>query len=222
MSKLFADMKYLGRDPKKEFLFFGLSVLAFLGIGAAMYWYMGLNFLLLFPALGFVVYAFVFLTRYDALKRKKLEALGDEFITLFTFFGIYITDGFTVYNALEKLLDFAGEELNGLLKKLLHDIDEDKSVAPFVAFASIFEQISIREVMVAVYQMIDEGEGGLYLAQFKRLFARLADTKRSISKSTRLERLDTLSFLPLCGSGLTMLTLTLSILSIMEEMLDVL
>lgn len=222
MSKLLADMKYLGRDPKKEFLFLALFALAFLGIAVAMYFYLGLSFFLIFPFLGLTVFVFVYLTRYDSLKRKKLEELCDEFITLFTFFGIYISDGFTVYNALEKLLDYAGTEMGERLGKLLRDIDEDKSVAPFANFASGFEENSIREVMVAVYQMVDEGEGGLYLTQFKRLFARLSDTKRSLGKAKRLERLDTLSFLPLCGSGLTMLTLTVSILSIMEEMLRVL
>ena len=222
MHKLIQDMRYLSCKPVKEFLVYGVSALLFLGIAAAIYIYMGLSFFLLFPALGLAIYTFVYFTRYDTLKRRKLESLMNEFITLFTFFGIYIGDGFTVYNALEKLLDYAGEELTAMLKELLGKIDEDKSVAPFVAFAKGFEDIAIREVMVAVYQMVDEGEGGPYLAQFKRLFARLSDTKRLIQKNRRLERLDTLSFLPLCGSGLTMLTLTLSILTVMEDMLHVL
>ncbi len=222
MGKLVADMKYLGKDPRKEFLLFGAAVLAFLGIASGVYLYFGLSFFLLFPALGLAIFAFVYLTRYETLRRKKLETLCDEFVTLFTFFSIYIGDGFTVYGALEKLLDYAGEEMSGLLKGLLRDIDEDKTVAPYAKFASHFESLSVREVMVAVFQMVDEGEGGMYLIQFKRLFARLADTRRLIEKNKRLERLDTLSFLPLVGSGLTMLTLTLSILSIMEDMLHVL
>ncbi len=222
MSRILADMRYVGCDPKKEFAFFGIAMALCAGVAVFIYFYMGLSFFLLFPLLGAVVFSFVYFTRYDTLKRNKLATLCNEFITLFTFFGIYISDGFTVYNALEKLLDYAGEELGGYLKELLRRIDEDKTVAPYIAFAARFEDISIREVMVAVYQMVDEGEGGQYLTQFKRLFARLADTRRLIEKNKRLERLDTLSFLPLCGSGLTMLTLTLSILSVMEEMLDVL
>lgn len=222
MHKLIEDMRYLGKDPKKEILFFALAVLAFIGIGVAMFFYLGWSFFLLFPVLGLGIFAFVYLTRYDTLKRFKLEKLCDEFVTLFTFFSIYIGDGFTVYNALEKLLDYAGENLSALLKRLLQDIDQDKTVAPYMKFASAFDSLSVREVMVAVFQMVDEGEGGMYLVQFKRLFARLADTRRLIEKNKRLERLDTLSFLPLAGSGLTMLTLTLSILSIMEEMLHVL
>ncbi len=222
MSRVWADIRYLGKDPRKEVLSFGLCTLAFLGIGVAMYFYLGWSFFLLFPVLGLAVFSFAYFTRYDTLRRKKLNELCNEFVTLFTFFGIYIGDGFTVYNALEKLLDYSGEDVSALLKKLLADIDGDKTVAPYVAFASAFEDLSIREVMVAVYQMVDEGQGGMYLTQFKRLFARLADTRRLIEKNKRLERLDTLSFLPLCGSGLTMLTLTLSILSIMEDMLHVL
>lgn len=222
MHRIFADMRYLGRDPRKEFAFLGIGVALFIGLGVFVYLYLGLSFYLLFPVLGSVAFIFFYLTRYDTLKKKKLERLCNEFIVLFTFFGIYIGDGFTVYNALEKLLDYANGEVAEYLKELLRAIDEDKSVAPFVAFAAHFGEISIREVMVAVYQMIDEGEGGLYLGQFRHLFARLADTRRLIEKNKRLERLDTLSFLPLAGSGITMLTLTLSILSIMEEMLHVL
>lgn len=222
MPRIVTDIRYLGKDPKKEFVFLLVGELLFIGLGAVLYLYFGLSFYLLFPVIGGAVFAFFFLTRYDALKKKRLEGLCNEFVVLFTFFGIYIGDGFTVYNALEKLLDYADGEVAEYLKELLRQIDEDKSVAPFVAFAAHFGEISIREVMVAVYQMIDEGEGGLYLGQFRHLFARLSDTRRLIEKNKRLERLDTLSFLPLVGSGLTMLTLTLSILSIMEEMLHVL
>ena len=222
MHRILLDMRYLGKDPKKEILFFALATMVLLGIAVGMYFYFGWSFFLLFPALGLAIFSFVYWTRYDSLKRKKLESLCDEFVTLFTFFSIYIGDGFTVYNALQNLLAYAETEMGGLLKKLISDIDEDKTVAPYVSFASHFDNLSIREVMVAIYQMVDEGEGGMYLIQFKRLFSRLSDTRRLIEKNKRLERLDTLSFLPLVGSGLTMLTLTLSILSIMEEMLHVL
>ena len=69
-------------------------------------------------------------------------------------------------------------------------------------------------------EMVDEGEGGVYIRQFQKLFGRLSDTRHALDSAKRLSRLDTLSFLPLAGSGIAMLALTLSIMDIMGGMMD--
>ena len=222
MKNVFALMKELGLDPKKEMLFFGLCSLAFVGLGVLLFLFRGFGFLLLFPVLAYGVFTFYFFTRYGSVKRKRIEDLGREFVNVFTFFGIFITDGFTVYNALEAVEPYCSEEFARRLRALLAGIDEDKSVTPFVEFAKGFEDISVKEVMLSVYQMVDEGEGGVYIRQFQKLFGRLSDTRHAMDSAKRLSRLDTLSFLPLAGSGIAMLALTLSIMEIMGGLMDVL
>ena len=222
MKKMFSLMKELGLKPRNELLFYLACVMVFVGLGMAMFLFRGASFLLLFPVLGLVGFTFYFVTRYGAMKKKRLEELGREFVNVFTFFGIFITDGFTVYNALEAVTEYCSEEFAKRLRILLQGIDEDKSVSPYVRFAEGFEDISVKEVMLSVYQMVDEGEGGVYIRQFQKLFGRLSDTRHALDSAKRLSRLDTLSFLPLAGSGIAMLALTLSIMDIMGGMMDVL
>ncbi len=222
MQKLRKTMNELGLDPRKEAIFFLLGILCFVGLGVAVYLWKGFGFLLLFPAIGLLLFAFWFLSRYGNMRKAKLERMNAEFVELFTYFGVYITDGLTVYNSLEKIKGFASEDMKERLETLLRDIDEDKSVSPFVTFASGFEDVAVKEVLLSVYQMVDEGVGGVYIRQFQRLFGKLSDNRHEMEKQKRLGTLDTLSFLPLAGAGIAMLSLTVSIVEIMGGLLNVL
>ena len=222
MNRLFLDMKKAGCKVGGEMALFTGITAGFLGVGAALFLWKGLSFLLLFPSLGYLGFAAFFFTRYAAALRKRLERLRGEFVSLFTFFAIYINDGFNVYNSLQNILPYASADMKPLLEELLQGIDSDKSVTPFVRFASGFEDIAIKEVMMAAYQMVDEGSGGAYIAQFRHLFGKLSDSRHEKSRKSKLDRLQTLSFLPLAGSGLAMLTLTLCIVEIMGGIMDVL
>ena len=76
--------------------------------------------------------------------------------------------------------------------------------------------------MISIYQMVDEGQGGVFIRQFERLFGRLSEQKHQSDKERWNDRLQTLSFLPLVGSGITMVALSLSLVNIMEGSLNVL
>ena len=222
MKRLKENMTYLGLSWKKEMLMFFILALAFLGVIALLVVLRGLDFIIIFPVMGFLGFTFFYFSRYGQMRRAKMETLNREFVNIFTYFGIYITDGFTVYNALEKVKDYCSEDFLPKMEGLLQGIDEDKSVEPYVKFAAHFEDISVKEVMLSVYQMVDEGAGGVYIRQFQKLFGKLSDTRHAMDAAKRLSRLDTLAFLPLAGSGLAMLSLTMSIMEIMGGLMDVL
>ena len=222
MAKLKQTLSFLGLSFGKEMTRYFIGVVVFAGLFALVYLWKGLGFLLIFPALAFLLYTYWFFTRYGAKRRARLDAYVAEFVELFTYFGVFVNDGFTVYNAIERIIDYASEDMKAHLRRLLEDIDQDKSVAPFVRFAAIFEDISIKEVMLSVYRIIDDGTNGLYIRQFQRLFGKLSDVRYAMEKERRLSTLDTMAFLPLAGSGIAMLALTLSLVEIMGGMLDVL
>ena len=208
------------KEKRMTFLFVFLSLIGCIGLGALLYWYRGLGYLLLLPVLLFLLSSYFFLTLPSRKKRADQQKLSSEFVTLFSFFAIYIRDGFNVYNALEKILGFASPEFAALLKKLLGDIDEDKTVTPFIAFGSHFDNLSIREVMIAIFQMVEEGGGSPYVARFEHLFSRLSDDAYLRDGEKAMGRLETLAFLPLAGSGIAMLMLTIGIVGIMGEVLN--
>ena len=222
MSKISKDMEFLGLTPWKEYLFLFLCEGLFASMGVGLYLWKGVSFLLALPGLLAVAYAFLFFSRYSSMRKKALEERVDEFVQLFTYFGIYVNDGFTVYGALEKIQDYASPFLKKALEKLLEDIDEDKTIKPYMDFSANFEDLSIKEVLLAVYQMVDEGASGVYITQFQHLFGKLSDARHGLEIEKKLDRLDTLSFLPLAGTGLAMLALTLCVLEIMGDYLNVL
>ena len=214
-------LKELGLKPHWEAVKLIVGLALCFGLGFGVYLWRGLNYLLIAPALALVGFLMFFFTRYSSMRRKRLDGLNREFVDIFTFFGIFVTDGFTVYNALERVRDYCGEEFRLRLDGLLRGIDADKSVQPYVDFANGFQNVAVKEVMLAVYEMVDEGEGGAYVTQFQKLFGRLSDTRHMLDAQKRLERLDTLAFLPLAGAGIAMLALTLSIMEIMGSLMDV-
>ncbi len=222
MGKIKKSMQFLGKNPKKEFLFFFLGVVLILLIDVPLYLFKGISFLLAIPLFLIIFFAYFYFTRYSSAIRKLYENRMEEFIRLFTFLGIYINDGLNVYHAIESIQQFASPSFAPLLQQLVAEIEGDKSVTPFVNFAGHFTDISVKEVMISVYQMVDQGEGGKFIIQFQHLFGRLSDDKHAMLKQKRLDSLSKLSILPLIGSGVTMFMITFSLVDIMGGIMNVL
>jgi hypothetical protein len=60
------------------------------------------------------------------------------------------------------------------LRSLLEGIDSDKSVAPYIAFSENFHSMEIRQLLISIYRMVDEGGGESYIRQFNVLVREFA------------------------------------------------
>ena len=220
MKKLKDNMALLGKSFAKEMLLYFLGVAVLLAGGIVLYLLRGMSLFLAIPLFLWIFYTYAYFIRYGNHVKKLYSDRLEEFIRLFTFLGIYINDGFNVFRALESIIAFATPGFKPLLETLVKEIEEDKTVTPFVAFASKFNDITVKEVMISVYQMIDEGQGGPYIAQFQHLFGRLSDEKHAMLKQRRIDSLGKLSILPLLGSGITMFMLTFSLVEIMGGIMN--
>jgi hypothetical protein len=147
-------------------------------------------------------------------KEKKDEDLEEEFVGLFTYFSIYLEDGLTVYGALQELLKFSSPEMDRRLTILIRGIDKDKTVTPFIAFASLFKNLAIKEVMIAAFKMVEEGGNGPFMRQYSAIFDALSAEKRKLRKERHLQALGNLAFLPLLASGLTSALITIGIMAV--------
>ena len=190
-------------------------------VTALLYLFLGPSFYLILPVMAGMMAVYFYLGRFRRVLDRKDREMTLEFVRLFTFFGVYVQDGFNVYSALKEITGFASEEMKGRLEKLSSGIEEDKSVEPFIEFANAFKDISIKQVMLSIYQMVDDGQGGVYVRQFERLFGQLSEQKHRMKVEKWHERLKTLSSLPLMGSGIAIIALSLSLTSIMEGSLYV-
>ncbi len=156
---------------------------------------------------------------YISAPSKKLqnerEALSQEFIRIFSYFSIYIKNGHPVYNAIEETIQFASplmaEKLNGLLK----NIDNDKTVKPFMNFGNELGTLECKQVLVSIYRMSIEGGDVSYINQFNILFASLLANERKDEVKRLDKKMATCSYFPLIGSALTMIMITVGIINIM-------
>lgn len=154
------------------------------------------------------------LQRYSNLKSSNLFRMQMEFVKLFTYFEIHITNGVNVYNALMSLVDFASPTAKEYLETLLAQIDEDKSVMPFIRFGQKFESLVIEQTMICIYQMIDQGSGQARLQQFQNIFGKIADQHYSDAIAKTQKDLDGLNVFPLVGAGLITIMITIGIISV--------
>jgi Flp pilus assembly protein TadB len=153
-------------------------------------------------------------------KKKLNESLESEFVEIFDYFGIYVLNGVPVYTALQNVVKFASPKMADRLRALLDQIDSDKTVKPYVDFASGFDNLSIRQVMVSVYLMSEEGGSEAYINQFHALFDSLSADKKKAEKERRIDKLSNLCVLPLVGSAVTMGMIMVGIMNIVGGVMN--
>ena len=220
IKRLKSQMLILGLNPKKEFGTIIIGNLVLLGAGAVV--------CLLFKQLlyslytvGFaLIFDVLFLTRYS----KKIDAKNtenlQEFAALFGYFRIFIHNGYSVYSALKEIKNFANKDLKESLSQLLKEIDDDKTVQPFVNFAKQFNEIIVEEMMISIYQLIDDGESGEYLLQFEMIFDKFSDLLYQRYLRNKDSRLGTIGSTPLIGSCFLIIVLTIGIISVIGDLIN--
>lgn len=220
INKIKNQMLQLGLSPKKEGLILLIVNIVFIALGLAVFLiFKQLLYLLTCVGVSFI-FDFVFLTRYSRrIEAKNTENL-QEFATLFGYFRIFIHNGYSVYSTLKELVAFANDDLKKYLTNLLSNIDQDKTVQPFVDFAHHFNEIIVEEMMISIYQLIDDGETSDYLMQFELIFDKFSDLLYQRYLRGKDSRLGTIGSTPLIGSCFLIIVLTIGIISVIEELIN--
>ena len=220
MKKLKEKMLVLGLNPKKEFTIVLLldlililaSVLLFIFLKEIIY-------LVICVGLAFI-FDLVFLSRYSKQINDKNSRNLQEFAVIFGYFKIFIHNGYSVYSALKELISFANPDLKKMIEELIGDIDNDKSVQPFVKFAKQFSEIIVEEMMISIFQMIDDGASSNYLTQFDLIFDKFSDLLYQKFLQKKNSKLGTIASTALIGSSFLVVVLTIGIISIIGEVIN--
>lgn len=220
MNKLKNTMMELGYSPRKEIIryIFILTVLIFVGIGI---FFLTKNIVLplfLFPVI--FLFSILYFTRFGKMKDKKDAMNIEEFSILFGYFRIYIKNGFSVYSALKEIRMFADDSLRKMLDTLLREIDNDKTVQPFINFSKNFKEIIVKEMMISIYQMVDDGEQSDYLMQFELIFDKFSELIAEKNLKTKDSKLGTITSSPLVGSCFMIIVLAIGIIGIIGELVN--
>ena len=171
--------------------------------------------------IGDLVLTYFLLSRYNDKKKILLKNRENELISLISYFDVYIRNNNNVYQSFNLLIPYCSNWMKEKIEDLLTEIDKDKSVQPFVNFADQFTSISIHSLMLSIYQMVDQGENSEQLTHFNLLFDEISKTRNREMIEQKQKSLSNMSTFPLAGAGLITISLTISILSILGDLVTV-
>ena len=220
MSKLKERMSALHISFNKEIVRFviisvAITIAFLVAILLSKIYYLAIVYLMFI-----LIFSYFYFSRYKSMEKKQKNDDLIEFVNLFTFFRIYLKNGFGVYSSLKEISSFANQSLKGKLEKLLKDIDEDKTVVPFVNFAHHFEELIVEEMMISIYQMIDDGSESNYLIQFELIFDKFSELLHSKQLNNKDKSLANLTMTSLVGSAYLIIMITIGVVTLIGEMLN--
>ena len=220
-NKLKETIESVGLSYRKEILKIVLINLALLlGTGAIYYFTKNIVYTIIL-LIGLVVVNYMLLSRFSDLKKALIKKHENELITIITYFEVYIRNKNNVYQSFNLLIPYCSSWMKDKVETLLKEIDNDKSVQPFVNFANNFEQLSSHSLLLSIYQMVDQGENSHQLEQFDIIFDELARNRHKEMMEQKEKSLGNMSTFPLIGAGAITVTLTISIISVLGDLMNV-
>ncbi len=171
------------------------------------------------PVALLIMINFYFYTKLKSKKSKKEKISESEFVTLFTYFKVYILNGFPVYSAIKEISYFASDPLKEELNLLLKRIDDDKSAQPFVDFAHLFKPLIYEQLMISIYQMVEDGAKGTQFNQFELVFNKLADEVTKEERNNRERQISLLGSTPLLGAAILVILITLGVVAVIGDLI---
>ena len=214
-------IEFVGLSYTKEMLKVTLLNVVFIGISFLIYFLLNNVIFAIFILISLIVLDYFLLTRFNDKKKTLIKSRENELIAIISYFEVYVQNKNNVYQSFNMLIPYCSHWMKDKIEVLLKEIDDDKSVQPFVNFANNFHQLSTHSLMLSIYQMVDQGENTHQLRQFDVIFTELARNRNREMMEQKSNSLANMSTFPLVGAGLITITLTMSILSILGDLINV-
>ena len=103
------------------------------------------------------------------LKRKMFPSFIKKLLILLRTNNIYIS--------LNKLLEFTDDPIKKHLKELISDIDNDKSIEPYIKFANNMEFIEVYQVMIMLYTFFEKSMSETHLISLENMITQLYENE---------------------------------------------
>ena len=163
----------------------------------------------------------LYLSRYSSLEKKVENEHVDELVSLLSYFEIFISNGNNVYTSFRLLLPYCSLFMEDAINSLLNHIDADKTVGPYIQFASKFNNRIVESLLLSIYQMVDNGENISQFSEFDLLFSNIKEKYLTDLIDEKKKSLDFLNSFPLFGAGAITITLSMCIIQIIGEYINV-
>ena len=220
-NRLQETIDFVGLSYKKEII--KIVLINLITISGAVLIYFILHNLIyaIMLFIGLCLIDFFLLTRYNDKKQSILKNRENELVAIISYFEVYIQNNNNVYQSFAQLVPYCSDWMKEKIETMLAEIDNDKTVQPFINFANNFQQLSSHSLMLSIYQMIDQGENSEQLLQFNVIFDELAKNRSKELVNQQDRALSNMSTFPLIGAGMITVTLTISILTILGDLIYV-
>ena len=215
-------LDFIGVNKKKELIKFIIINIFIIGVTAALTIFVKQIMIAFVGLMLLIISNYLLINSYLNKKKEILKEREDEFITIIGYFQFFINNSYNVYQAFKCLIAYSSPWMEEQINSLIIEIDNDKSVKPFINFASKFTNKITNNVMLSIYQMVDEGENSVHMLQFENLFSQLSKNHQRDLMDSKDRSMSSLSTLPLIGAGAITVLLTFGIISVMGEMINVL
>jgi len=215
------SIQYLGLSFKKEMIKLVTYNVVILLMCFGMYLFMK-NTVVIILGVAFIggIDAFL-LTSYSRRKSFLNYKRAEEFISLISYFQTFVSNHCNVYQSFTKLKDYSSDWMKTQLDIFLNNIDVDKSVKPYIEFSEVFKLPIARNIMLSIYQMIDEGESEEQMNQFTFLLTIMNQQHSEQLKDKKERSLSSVSTYPMVGAGILMLSLSMGVLSSVGDVIHV-
>ena len=131
-------IEYSGLSYQKETLKI-VSINAMMLLGAALlFLFFGNIIYSMFAVIALAVIDYILFSFYNDKKKTIIKNRENELITLISYFDVYIRNNNNVYQSFVLLIPFCSNWMKEKVEEFLKEIDEDKTVKPFVNFANNF------------------------------------------------------------------------------------
>ena len=211
----------LGLSYQKEMMFLVLLIVIVIALAFITYMFFKQIYFPLFIVGGGVIAVYFYLSRYSSLERKQEKEHVDQLISLLSYFEIFISNGNNVYTSFKMLIPYAEIFIQDAINAMLMQIDVDKTIGPYINFASKFNNRTIESLMLSIYQMVDNGENTIELSEFNLLFNNIKEKHFDEMIDSHKKSLDLFNSFPLIGAGAITIVLSLCIVSIIGDYVNV-
>ena len=124
--------------------------------------------------IGFVVIILFWRWFQKQVKRETtFHNLQKQLMDAYRLLKVLILQGQSPYQAMQTILPYIESNLAEFFQGLLMDIDQDKSIQPYLNFARQFKSIMAEQLLFSLYQLENQGGDGRQLQQFQYLFDQL-------------------------------------------------
>jgi len=211
----------LGLSYQKEMMFLILLIVIVIALAFITYIFFKQIYFPLFIGGGGAIAVYFYLSRYSSIEKKIEKEHVDQLISLLSYFEIFISNGNNVYTSFKMLIPYAEIFIQDAINAMLMQIDVDKTIGPYINFASKFNNRTIESLMLSIYQMVDNGENSIELSEFNLLFNNIKEKHFDEMIDSHKKGLDLFNSFPLIGAGAITIILSLCIVSIIGDYINV-